>query len=406
MFWGHIENATFNFPESFLEFTIRVRKDDGTEIAADKVRACNLLAHTLWKKIELFANGVKLHSNLQDYGIKTVIDTMLDFRENAQNNSAMVGWWARSSTSFEHDVSKTNDDFKNKCSDYKDWTTFMMCPNLDVFKSSVNLISIPQVVWELRLTPQEPKYVLNALMDFTDADTIKTSLAQQYLIELKPNSTIWHLRYDRLTTDAYSAQLSEAHSHKHPYKIWYRPTVVRSFPIPRDQSFFRIDDLFPNQKPLSIWITFMSQTAYGGSLSRNPFFFWPGNTFESLINRFNGELIRLQRPIKVNMADSESLKKLYWNNLKCLEIDVNTDGLIWSHKHLKEGWFLYGGQLHPCSESANLVPNIPSGAYGVDVDFVPETAKAEDLVLIVYGEFVPHEVDFWANGEVVNTFTQ
>ena len=118
----------------------------------------------------------------------------------------------------------------------------------------------------------------------------------------------------------------------------------------------------------------------------------------------NGEIVRLQKAITVDFTDADSFKKLYLNNIKCLELDLRTEGLTWGHEDMMKGYFITGIQLKPCNESSDLIPNIDEGPYSVEMEWNAQPAKPHDLIAVFYAIFEPHEVQFFMNGEVHNTF--
>ena len=401
--WGSYPGFSYNYRDSRLVFKLKIVKEaNGNSPGADNklVRPVNGLGVLFFKRIELYLNNTPVHTNLMDIGIKTLIDTMLEKPKNTENSDIL---WGHHYIPLEKNDLKSNSIYFDgtHVPQLRDWTTFIVKIPLDFFRTTINIPSLENLNWELRLFPHDNEYLLN--YGFADPDNKDTDLATNWIIKLKDDIK-FRLRCDKFSHETSQAHLAETLNSNIPYKIHYKPTVVRTFTIPAASKFIQIQDIFPREKPVAVYVTFLNQNAYLGSKEHNSCYFHPGDTFESLSVFSNGELIGESRPLKINMTDPESLKELYNHNRNVIGLDVGEPDLFWSHKDLAKGYFLWGVPIRPTSEAEGLVPMLDETIISASVSY-SAAAKNETIVAIFYAIMTLNELKIYFDGSVINDFS-
>lgn len=403
--WGHMNNFSYNFRDSRLIFKLKiVNSANNAAPAVDNklIRPVNGIGITFWKRIELYINNVAVHSNQIDIGLKHMIDTMLE-KSNQTTKSDKL--WGFKYVPLEHDeiMLKTNDYFNaTNIDQLRNWTTYIVKIPLDIFRSSVNIPSLENVSYELRLFPHDDAYLLNyGLANQADP---ATELETTWSIRIKPDIK-FRLRCDKMSEAATHAHLTQTLNQKIPYRIWYRPTAIRSFTILPDSSYEPWTNIFPREKPIAIWITFVKQNGHMGSRIHNPFYLHPGPGFQSLSVYSDGELIGESKPLEIDLTQNESLKELYSQNLAVLGNDVFDIDTFWSHTDLAKGYFVWGVPLKPTSEGEGLTSMTHDGQITGAVRYRPGVARTDTYICFWYAIMSMCELQLFYDGTVINNFS-
>ena len=403
--FGHMNNYAYNFRDSRLIFKLKIVNGANNQApTADNtaIRPLNSIGISFWKRIELFINNVAVHSNLIDVGLKHLLDTMLEKPEHSSKSDKL---WGFNHIPLEHGtVNTSNNAYFNadNVDQLREYTTYIVKLPLDLFRTSVNIPSLENVNYEIRLFPNDDAYVLN--YGFADPATPANEIAVNWKMLLKPDIT-FRLRCDKMSEAATHAHLSQTLNHNHPYRVWFRPTCMRTFIIPANSFYEPFDDIFPRERPLGLFITFLKQSAYMGSKLENSFYLHPGEGFQSLSVYSDGELVGESKPLEINLHNNESLKELYAQNLSVLGHDVFDNDLFWSHTDLARGYFLWGVPLKPTSQSEGLTSMTPPSVISGSVRYRTDVAKTDTYVCVWYAIMNMTELQLFYDGTVVNNFS-
>ena len=402
--WGPMSGYSYNFRDSRLVFKLKIANGTtGAAPAANNklVRPVNGIGVLFFKRMQLFLNNFPVHTNLMDIGLKTLIDTMIERPKNTENNDIL---WGHTYLPLEDKIlAQTSQIFDaDKVQELRGWTTFIVKIPLDFCRTTVNIPCLEHVSWELRLYPHDNDYVLN--YGFVDPNAPEPELGANWVIKLKDDIKL-RLRCDKFSHETAQAHVAETLNSNIPYKIHYKPTVVRSYTIPPEQKYLNLQDIFPREKPVAIYVTFLTQEAFLGSKQHNPCYFHPGDGFESLAVYSNGELIGEHKPLKISMDDPETLKELYNHNRNVIGLDDGDQDLFWSHKDLARGYFLWGVPIRPTSEAEGLVPMLDETIISANISYKTDVAKTDTMVVLFYAIMTLNELKIYFDGSILNEFS-
>ena len=401
--WGSLPDHSYNFRDTRLIFQVKiVNSADGTAPAANNrlIRPVNGFGVLFFKRMELFLNNTPVHTSLMEIGIKTLIDTMLEKPKHTENSDILWGYAYNPLDT--NDLIKTSAYFNaDRFQQLRDWTTFIIKIPLDFCRTTINIPALENFNWELRLYPQDNEFILN--YGFGNPADHSTELDINWIVKLKEMTL--RLRCDKFTQETSQGHIAQTLTTKIPYRVHYKPTVVRTYMLPATLKFMQFTDIFPRQKPVAIWVTFVKQDAFLGSKEHDPCYFHPGAGFESLSVYSNSELVGESRPLKIKMNDNETLKELYNHNRHVIGHDVNDQDLFWSHKDLNRGYFLWGVPIRPTSEAEGLVPIMNETVINASVTYNASIEKTDTMMIIFYAIMTLNELKIFYDGSVSNDFT-
>ena len=414
----HIDKAAINFQASYLRFRIRIRTNAGAAIGNNPrpVYPTNGIAHTLWKNIELLANGVPTTNSYQPYSYKKIIEHLLTADESAAHMHKLWGYKKRVSPPGQgapHAISRVDRDtqrgqphFENDNPNLRNWTEFIMTPALDLFSCATNIVSLPTVKWELRLTPHDPVHSLNWSVDWganlaePDNAGVADSLADNYRIEIDVPEVTFHMRKEILTDSAYAAAMDVA-KNSGGFMYNYTPTVIKTKTLQPQTMGVEMSDYSPRANPLMLAHTFVLHDAYNGAKRYNPYFFSPPETLAKFYNYFNGQVLGEQSP--VNLANGAGRPHLYHNNMSALGIDDQSKGLYFDQDQQDKGFWFKITTLAPSSDSPALAPKTSSGIHTYKVELNGHAALP--YTIITYIIYEQAKIIINLDGTVTNTFS-
>ena len=400
--WGSHPDHSYNFRDTRLIFQVKIANSaDGSAPTLNNklIRPVNGFGVLFFKRMELFLNDTPVHTSLMDIGIKTLIDTMLEKPKNTENSDILWGYTYNPLEANNLDNSSAYFG-RERFQQLRDWTTFIIKIPLDFCRTTINIPALENLNWELRLYPHDNEYILN--YGFAAADH-STELNTNWIVKLQEMKL--RLRCDKFTHETSQGHIAQTLTTNIPYRVYYKPTVVRTYMIPAALKFMQFTDIFPRQKPVAIWVTFVKQDAFLGSKEHDPCYFHPGEGFESLSVYSNSELVGETRPLKIKMDDNETLKELYNHNRNVIGLDVGDQDLFWSHKDLNKGYFLWGVPIRPTSEAEGLVPMMDETVINASVTYNAGAAKTDTMMIIFYAIMTLNELKIYYDGSISNDFT-
>ena len=237
-----------------VNIKFKILKSDGTDIvAADEVGINNLPIATLFRDVTLSVAGTQIEGGQQDYAYKSYFHNVLQFHPSAQNSHMRgLGWVKDEADKFD---SKANAGFiKRQALINGSRVCELHGPvYLDFFNQPRKLLSNTEL--RLKFTLQKPEFLLNAY---------KTASFKIQVIDM-----VMYVRRLLMNPSVIQGHIKGLNENNAIYPITHRKLL--SFTIPKGQKSFLKDNLFPSASPKSIAIAMVTNKAYNGDLSLNPY---------------------------------------------------------------------------------------------------------------------------------------
>ena len=386
---GHIEflinnglNEYVKLKETtlFVSFRVKLAKSDGSAVAtADwtKVSVVNNLLHSLWSQIDLTIGDSQTTLALQTYPYRAYFETILGSTEWSRNSHLQSGLFCLDK--FGTDTNNPHADrmkyINNKAADTTTPTnTGRICEiegklHLDMFFQHRALVGGTKM--KLKLVPNRPEFYF-----MTSDDKLIPKLFFEDI----------HLNIMKCKA---SEEIIMAHIQAlnvNPVKYILNRAEVRSFTIDKGASSRSLENVINGQLPRRVYLAFVSNEAYSGSLTKNPYFFHHYH-INSISCFINGE----QFPRKAYTPDFDNDKYMreFIELFRVSEQLDNDARMVVNRDNYKAGYSMFAFNLSPdLSQGYNSAGyvNVPKeGVLRFEIHF----SQALDTIVnaLIYCEF-------------------
>ena len=415
----------FNFNESYFKMRLRVTTPAGANADPREVKPTNGIAHTLWRKIEVFANGHPSSTEYQAYGYKKIIEHQLSADRHQGYHEDLWGFKKRvpppgqaervrddgppvvqarnAISNLDRDTQRgqlhfESDTYPGMYTDEGEMFTFT--PAVDIFQTETNVVSLANVTWEIKLTPNDPEHYLNWCVnwgpnlnqpaaDFPD-------VVGDYVIRIVPDSMKFMLRCELMKDHAYVAAI-EAAKNTDGFILNYHPTSIRTFSIPHDRMSFEAHDMMPRHRPTMVALFLINHEAYNGVKHYNPYLFMPPEELRRILYFYDGEQQGEQQPIDLS-TDAGRLE-MYRANMRALGIKEYASSLMYGWREMTKGFFCKIISFDSDINST-LEPNPSIGLHDFKMEFQP--ALERGYTVIVYTKMAAAKFTYNVDGTVHN----
>ncbi|UYV85056.1 hypothetical protein LAZ67_X004415 [Cordylochernes scorpioides] len=272
----------------FLQLAVKISKRDGSAIAAtDKVGPINYLLNTAFENVEVFLNEKQIVSQ-NNYGYRSILDALLNFPENAQKTFLKSSLFEKDTAKYfdETDPNGNNLGLKARHAvmDLNKEITLFGAMNLDL--SFQHKLLLNGVSLKIRLHRAKNSFVL---MSNTQGFVLKITKASLLVrkVTVSPSVVLAHNK------------TLENGVAKYPI----RKVDVKTLTIPSGTHSTILPNLFLGPVPNRIVIGFVTNGAYSGDFTKNPFNFQNFNI--NYISLKIGQRVLPNRPLTPKFSEGE-----------------------------------------------------------------------------------------------------
>ena len=362
------ENEVIDLNNTFIQTTLRLVTGAGAAIAGG-LEACpiNYLGATFWQQIKL-TMGNDWVTTVSDQPYRAMMETLSSMGEGPMKTWLQAGGWHKD-TAGKHDViGDDNEGFKKRKAMAAGSNHIKLFSRIhcDVFNQDKYLI--PGVPLKLSMTRHSNDFCIMAAADDADVKleivdvnlfVNKLELIGSKLIETKTQLQSHDAKYNYSAIQLFT-------------KIEARgPLSTTVFPR------FSTDDV-----PSRILIGMVSNEAFNGKKTKNPFNFQPFN-IKSINVTVDG------KSIHATTQDFNPVKKdydvAYWGLQHATGYRYKNDGLSISKDEYADGNFLMAYDLSPTQCDGSYKDPIKSGKLAIDLKF--SVAIPHTINIIVVADF-------------------
>lgn len=247
-------------------FKVKLRKVDNTAITdADwaKVSLVNNAAHSMWAQIDVSIGESQTTASLQTYPYKAYIDSVIHTSKEAKDTyQKLIGF---TDDDFTNDKIHKPDTTRTKLiqppTTATDKSIGCLCElwtplNIDLFRQPKDLIGGLTV--KLRLIPSRPEFLFMC----SDANIIPSIEFEDIYLHVSERT----ISGDVALGIMQGLMIS-------PAKYPINRCEVRSHTIDRGTMIRNLDNLIIGTMPRKVYVAFTSNAGFGGSYTKNPFYF-------------------------------------------------------------------------------------------------------------------------------------
>lgn len=354
--------------QTIYSVTVKIVKPDGTNLDAqcDKVGPINNFLHSMFSQVDVHMNQKLVSANANTYPYRCYIETLLNNGYDAKDSYHSSSLWYSDTP---NQMDKTEDDnkgLKNRRTHFNNSRAVDMMGYIhgDIFRQNKYLLN--GVELKIKLNRSRDAFCLISKSEFT----VKVLEASIFVRRVKINPTV-------LIDHAKKLEVCSA---KYPITR----VDVKSFTIPSGVLGQSLDNVYLGQMPERIVIGLVSNTAFNGSFTLNPFNFHHHNV-NYLALYIDGQ----QVPAKALQPDytvSGQYVQCYHTLFSGSNIQYKNNGNAISRSMYPYGFCLYAFDLTPDLSASlyhwNLVRR---GSLRIELKFT--IALTEAVNCIVFGEF-------------------
>ena len=242
----------------FIEVTVKITEKGGAAIVTgtDKAGFINLVIGSLFADVSLTISDTQVEGGQCMYSYASYMSTLMQFTPQAQKSHMAVLGWKKDEANKMEDAG--NAGFVTRMN----WTlnskdaTFIGPVYLDFFRQSRYLIS--QTDMRLKFTLNKPEFAIMGLGTGSD---------YQFAI----SKAVLRVRRVTVNPSVINGHAVGLNKHNAIYPVLH--TDVTNFTIPKGQSNFTKDNLFPLQAPKMLMIAMVENDSFNGSYTKNPYNF-------------------------------------------------------------------------------------------------------------------------------------
>ena len=359
----------------YLKFKINIKKKDGTNVTeADwkKIAPVNYLLHSMFRQIDLEFAGKSITLSPQTYAYKARLEYDFGFTNDAKK-SHLTAAGAYDDYTEKKSISENRSKFLRPTTITTDGAgdsiELMGKLHLDMAFQPRALLGGTQL--KLTLVPNEPKFFLM----LTDSTIIPELVFENVILYVHRSKISWPV------IEAHNVVLQKSNA-KYPISR----SFVKAFNVNSGNIDVSIDNAITGQLPRRVFIAMVTNDAFNGNYSKNPYNFQHFN-LNHLAVYLDGEQFPLNA-YKPNF-DKKLFVREYMGLFESLN-QLNTDSTLTLTKNeWADGNTIFGFNFAPdmaddCNKMGYVNP-IRDGSLRIDLKF--SQALSETINVLLYCEY-------------------
>ncbi|XP_063912035.1 uncharacterized protein F54H12.2-like [Zophobas morio] len=242
---------------TLLTLNVKLVKEDGANfIATDKIVPVNNILHSLFSQVDVYLNQKLISPPNNTYAYKSYIETLLNYGPAAKNSHLTCGLWYPDTAGSMDSVEDANAGSKNRSVFTKESKEVDLIGHLNCDLFNQNKFLINGVELRIKLVRSRNNF---ALMSAGTKGKIQINNATLLVRRVKINPTVMlaHAKALELTTAKYPITRTE----------------IKILTLPQGVLSKSLDNIFLGQLPKRVAICFVSNRAFNGDFTLNPFNF-------------------------------------------------------------------------------------------------------------------------------------
>ena len=367
------EKEYIDLARTFLYIKAKIVKNSGANLeATTKAGPVNLWFHSLFSQVDIQLGHQLVTPSVNTYPYKAYLETLLSYGSDAKESQLTAEMWYKDTPPMEHNDPYTDEaDDKNEgfiarsqFSNTSKSVEMIGRLHSDIFHTGKYLLD--GVDMHIKLIRSPAAFHLMA-----DGTAYKTVIedAVLYTRTVKINPSI---------TTKINTQLDAGLRVKYPI----RRSVVSTFTIGQNTLTVHKDNALMGQLPRRVVIGLVSNKAFHGAVTHNPFNFQHFNL--SYLSLYMGGRQYPSKPLTPNYTNDQFLRS-YLTLFEGTGMLNDNKGHGIGRGSYKDGFALYAFDLTPDMAEGPHIDPIKHGNIRLDLQF--SAALAETVNVIIYAEY-------------------
>jgi hypothetical protein len=354
-----------HLPLTRLDGEVEIVNSDGTAIPeADKLSVINLFPQALFKQVECELNGTEVCDlSTPTYAFKSFIETHLTYGKSAKDTHLYCSMYHKDTPGKETDLSDANKGFILRQSRIKNKKiTFSNLIHSDFFQCHKYLI--PNTSIKLKFIRSDDNFVL-----------------------LGEEGKSYKIKFNKLKLQVRKIKIDPGYQQTLEHQLASTPALynvtqskIKTFNIPTGTTSIDIPNIIQGNIPRSVHIGFITNDAFNGTITSNPFCF-----YHHKINNFNIKLNGIPVCPTAFQPDFEApggaIREYRWFMDNCgIQHENETNGI--TYDDYINNTAIWNFDLTPDLCNSFHLHETKTGSMDVSLSF--KTAPAKPLYMIVY----------------------
>lgn len=360
--------SVIDLQNSYLSTKARIINNDDTNLEANKeVGIINYPGATLYKQMDLYLNNDHMIS-VTDYAYRSYLETLLSFNDDAKRTWLQSALWQKDKHRHHDTLGDANDGYKHRKNKFAESQQVELISKIHVEMFNQPRLLIDHVPLKLVLTKNNDPFTLLT----ANTENVKIVIDEVTLV-VRKNIVAAH------KLNEISANLM-----KQDAKYFFPHVKINTRTISAAQHDINISNLYSSSSelPVRIAIGLVSNAAYNGQKSLNPFKFQHYNITSANVI-VNSKSI-LAKPLEFNIARGQFLSG-YWNLQNSLGFVNKNDGCDITLNEFDNGYFLLVFDLTPTLCNGMYMDPLETGIVDIELKF--GTALPETVTVVIYSQY-------------------
>jgi hypothetical protein len=360
-----------SFYDSCIGFNLQIVKKDGTNLVADTaVSMCQQPGLSIIRHVDVYANGRKCHSH-QYHHVSAYIENTVNYGEEAQKSWLQGALWA-DDDSGKYDVltvdgqnNTSNSGFKRRMFPFRLSREVEMRVKPQTFPFTEKALWPGEIRWRFVIELNDDQIML---MCATDLDA--------KVLIVNPFMDIECVRLESAEQDVFVKSFRG----EGPATYTFGSVALEAYPIRANTSHQRVlHSLMKPQAPTMLLICLVTETAFMGDTTKNPFSFKPHGLKEMTL-KIDGDPVHYDS-LKFDWTKGHYLAS-YWELLRCLQVVNRDEGLSISRWHYDEDQFFVAVDLTRLIDPCDL-----STTHDLSIEVTFHAPTTVNLRMLCYARY-------------------
>lgn len=367
-----------------FKFHVRVRADAADPVAADEVSCIQNLAHSMFQRIELYANDKLINDPNGLYPYRAYFADVLSRGTESQKQwMALQGWFNREDGADMENYRTTTDaksaiqTARNGIMGKGETMILLMRPHLELFNSDKFIP--PGIKLRIKFTPSPNNFILKKgagtkvlSLEFVDA---------KFYCQFVKATHVQHL------------SVIEALRKVGPLRINMNRVMMKHMIIATGSTTANLDNIYFGPIPNRIIMAMVADSSLGGTVTSNPFNF-TNFTLNYLALYVNGKLVP-NPPYQPDWGKGD-YKREYFGTLQALNKTFSEQPVPVTLTEFSAGYNIYVFDLTPDHNSQTSISDQGAGTVRVMLRF--KTALTAATTVLLHAEYDAYiEIDQFKN---------
>lgn len=362
-------NYYISLSDSYMLVEVKITNNDGTPTADDAgVGPVNLLAHSMFKQVDIYLNDTLISDSSNLYHYRSIIETLLSYGSDAKKSQLSLALYEKDKAGKMDAINGDNTGLESRIALTKESKIVPMIFKIHSDMFFQNRYVLNGVDIKIKMVKNDDGLVLMGPANSTFKLKMVNASFFVRRVKINPGLQLKHI-------EMLDKQLKPA-----IYPI--RRVAMKTFNIAQGSLSSNEENLFSGVLPKRIVVGLVSSANFEGAYDKNPFNFAHHNLKYTALS-VDGKLVPM-KPLSSDFPNNNTLRN-YFTLFDATGKAFKDEGTDITRTEYEQGYSLVAFDLTPDLQENGCFHLIKKGTIRLELKF--SQALAGPVNVIVYGEF-------------------